>query len=73
MQTALAQIEREARLDDVSRALRENLLAWFGELREHARQLEHDLRYEKDMRQRYEEYVERQTKHPLMNQLRAEG
>jgi SMC interacting uncharacterized protein involved in chromosome segregation len=73
VQTALAQIEGEARLDDVSRALRENLLAWFGELREHARQLEDDLRYEKDMRQRYEEYVERQTKHPLADQLRVEG
>lgn len=72
IQTALAQIEREMPLDQVSQQLHTSLGRWLDEQQEVSERLKHELHQEREQHQWYEKHLQRLREDPVQNQLKAE-
>lgn len=72
IQNALAQIEREMPLDQISQQLHTSLGRWLDEQQEVSERLKHELHQEREQRQWYEKHLQRLREDPVQNQLEAE-
>jgi len=69
---AIAQVEREVPLEQVSASLRISLERWLDEQNETSEQLKRELHQEREQRQWHEKHLQRLKEHPVQNQLKAE-